>query len=121
MSKFDEKLLSLRLLRPTMFMMPWQTPSMQKPNLYIIASPEMACERVKKRVSEGGHDIPVETIYRRYWLGLENLFRIFLPIVDYWAIYDNNFQPDLIADTDDIYDNLLFNQIKDQSCQRKKK
>ena len=86
-----------------------------------LESPEVACERVKKRVSEGGHDIPIETIYRRYWLGLDNLFRIFMPIVDYWALYDNNFQPNLIADTDGVYDKLLFNQIKDKSCQIKKK
>ena len=86
-----------------------------------LESPKVACERVKKRVSEGGHNIPVETIFRRYWLGLENLFRIFMPIVDYWAIYDNNFQPNLIADTDGIYVKLLFNQIKDQLCQRRKK
>ena len=86
-----------------------------------LKSPEVACERVAHRVAEGGHNIPIETIFRRYWLGLENLFRIFMPIVDNWAVYDNNFQPNLIADADDVYDNLLFNQIKDQSCQRKKK
>ncbi|MDE5794102.1 MAG: zeta toxin family protein [Muribaculaceae bacterium] len=86
-----------------------------------LKSPEVACERVAHRVAEGGHNIPIETIFRRYWLGLENLFRIFMPIVDNWAVYDNNFQPNLIADADDVYDNLLFTQIKDQSCQRKKK
>lgn len=31
-----------------------------------LESPEMAYKRVQKRVSEGGHDIPVETIFRRY-------------------------------------------------------
>ena len=81
----------------------------------------MLVNGVAHRVAEGGHNIPVETIFRRYWLGLDNLFHIFMPIVDYWAIYDNNFQPNLIADTDGIYVKLLFNQIKDQSCQRKKK
>ena len=86
-----------------------------------LKSPEVACRRVAHRVAEGGHNIPIETIFRRYWLGLENLFHIFMPIVDYWALYDNNFQPNLIADTDGIYVKLLFNQIKDQSCQRKKK
>lgn len=86
-----------------------------------LESPEVACERVKKRVSEGGHDIPIKTIYRRYWLGLENLFQIFMPIVDYWAIYDNNFQPNLIADSEVKHENSLFNQIKDQLCQRRKK
>ena len=86
-----------------------------------LKSPEVACERVAHRVAEGGHNIPIETIFRRYWLGLENLFQIFMPIVDYWALYDNNFQPNLIADIDGVYDNLLFKQINDQSCQRKKK
>ncbi|MDE6017484.1 MAG: zeta toxin family protein [Muribaculaceae bacterium] len=86
-----------------------------------LESPEVACRRVAHRVSEGGHNIPIETIFRRYWLGLENLFQIFMPIVDYWALYDNNFQPNLIADIDGVYDNLLFKQINDQSCQRKKK
>ena len=86
-----------------------------------LESPEVARERVQKRVSEGGHDIPVETIFRRYWLGLDNLFLIFIPIVDYWALYDNNFQPNLIADSDGTYDKLLFNQIKNRLCQRRKK
>ena len=85
-----------------------------------LESPEVACQRVKKRVSEGGHDIPIDTIHRRYWLGLENLFRIFIPIVDEWSLYDNNFQPNLIADSEGIHDNSLFNQIKKLSCQRKK-
>ena len=86
-----------------------------------LESPEMACERVKKRVSEGGHDIPVETIYRRYWLGLENLFRIFLPIVDYWALYDNNNETNVIANSNTTVDQDLYLQIRNSICQRTKK
>ncbi len=40
----------------------------------------MAIERVAKRVREGGHNLPTETIARRYWLGLQNFFTIFSPI-----------------------------------------
>ncbi len=53
-------------------------------------SVDLAKERVKVRVSEGGHNIPAETIERRYKLGLENLFKRFIPVVDSWMIFDNS-------------------------------
>ena len=85
-----------------------------------LESPEMACERVKKRVLEGGHNIPTETIFRRYQLGLENLFKIFMPIVDYWALFDNNLAPRMIADRYRIINESLYNKIFNMSCQNKK-
>ena len=84
-----------------------------------LASPEMACQRVAKRVNEGGHNIPMSVIYRRYWLGLQNLFNIFIPIVDYWAIYDNCFEAKLIGDSNGIEEKVKYCQIK-ESCQIKK-
>ena len=86
-----------------------------------LESPEMACERVHKRVSEGGHDIPKDTIFRRYWLGLENLFRIFMPIIDYWALYDNNNETSIIANSHQIIDKTLYTKIQNSICQRKKR
>ena len=56
-------------------------------------SPELAKKRVAERVNKGGHDIPVETIKRRYIAGINNLFKLFMPIVDYWAIFDNSDTP----------------------------
>jgi len=53
-------------------------------------SVDLAKERVKVRVTEGGHNIPTEVIERRYKLGLENLFKLFIPIVDSWMIFDNS-------------------------------
>jgi predicted ABC-type ATPase len=41
-------------------------------------------------VSEGGHNIPREVIERRYKRGIENLFDIYLPIVDEAYIFDNS-------------------------------
>ena len=84
-----------------------------------LESPELACQRVHKRVSEGGHDIPVDTIYRRYWLGLENLFRIFIPIVDDWSLYDNNNYTNLVADSNGIVNNEIYTKINNTLCQRK--
>lgn len=58
-----------------------------------LSSPELAMQRVAERVSKGGHDIPVSTIRRRYTAGINNLFKLFIPAVDYWAIFDNSEPP----------------------------
>ncbi|MBD5358226.1 MAG: zeta toxin [Bacteroides sp.] len=84
-----------------------------------LQSPAIACQRVEKRVTEGGHDIPVETIHKRFYLGLKNLFEIFMPIVDYWTLYDNNLQTRLIADSESIIDEVLFNKIKEYYVRRR--
>ncbi len=51
-------------------------------------SPELAIERVAERVRSGGHNIPDETIRRRYDRGLTNFFQLYEPIVDSWQMYD---------------------------------
>ncbi len=53
-------------------------------------SPELAIERVRRRVTEGGHDIPEDTIRRRYLRGLHNLFRLYISQVDEWTLYNNS-------------------------------
>ena len=51
---------------------------------------DLAQQRVKQRVSEGGHNIPTDTIARRYLAGLRNFFTLYLEIVDYWLFIDNS-------------------------------
>ncbi len=51
---------------------------------------ELAKERVRIRVSEGGHNIEPDVIERRYSKGVKNLFDIYLPIVDAALIFDNS-------------------------------
>ncbi|MCR5820739.1 MAG: zeta toxin family protein [Bacteroidaceae bacterium] len=60
---------------------------------FSLSSPEQAVARVAKRVSQGGHNIPTEVILRRYHAGLQNLFQLYIPVVDYWALYDNSTVP----------------------------
>lgn len=85
-----------------------------------LPSPEMAVARVAKRVREGGHDIPVETIHRRYWLGLENFFRIFAPIVDSWMFFDNEHDAIELANEDVGLNANVFTRIKELCLNRKK-
>lgn len=59
--------------------------------LYLwLNSQELAIERVKERVREGGHNIPEQVIRRRYSRGIKNLIDLFIPIVDNWIVIDNS-------------------------------
>lgn len=69
-----------------------------------LRSIDLAKFRVVTRVKEGGHDIPADTIERRYKAGINNLFAIYLQLVDDWFIYDNsNAESELIAQKNDIF------------------
>ncbi len=81
---------------------------------------ELAKERVRTRVSEGGHNIDNTIIERRYYRGVLNLFDIYLPIVDGAFIFDNSEgHHDLIAEKQlngilNIIKKEKFNQLKNQ-------
>lgn len=74
-------------------------------------SPEMAQQRVRQRVAEGGHNIPPDVIERRYWLGLENLFQLFMSSVNEWSVYDNNSGTILIANSDGEVNRYAYEDI----------
>lgn len=85
-----------------------------------LSSPELAIERVKTRVIAGGHDIPIDTIRRRYRAGIQNLSSLYLPICDYWIIIDNSEQPfNIVAEgfkteNIEIKNQVTYNQIVKQ-------
>lgn len=54
-----------------------------------VSSPEIAKERVAKRIAMGGHGVSGETIDRRYNASQENLKKVF-PLCDTVNIYDNS-------------------------------
>jgi predicted ABC-type ATPase len=80
---------------------------------------ELAKERVRIRVIEGGHHIPKDVIERRYLKGIYNLFDIYLPIIDGALIFDNSFgKHELIAqklseENLTVIDQIKFNKLKE--------
>ena len=56
-------------------------------------SPELAIERVKARVESGGHNIPEETIRRRYHVGIDYFFHDYAPVSERWILADNSQAP----------------------------
>ncbi|GAB3820927.1 zeta toxin family protein [Pontibacter rugosus] len=76
-----------------------------------LASPELAIQRVKNRVAEGGHNIPEDVIRRRYKKGVKNLFELFIPICDYWIVIDNSQTPyNLVAEGQEDQELKIQNQ-----------
>lgn len=53
-------------------------------------TPETALSRVKSRVEQGGHNVPEDTIRRRFVNGLANFHHLYKPLVDTWMLYDNS-------------------------------
>jgi predicted ABC-type ATPase len=63
-----------------------------------LSSPEIAISRVAKRVSQGGHNIPVDVIVRRYHRGLYNLVNLYQNLCDIWMVSDNaELNPKIVA------------------------
>lgn len=89
---------------------------------YWLESSEASYRRVLQRARDGAqdntgtvdnHTIPEDIIRRRYPRSVDNLFNLFIPIVDTWHVYDNNLGMALpIADSEQIYDPVMWDIIK---------
>ncbi len=84
-----------------------------------LPSADFAVARVAERVRMGGHDVPEETIRRRYNKGIENFFRLYRPLSVTWRIYDNSEPswPRIVADgrgdaNETIYDPKTWSLIR---------
>lgn len=62
---------------------------------------ELAIARVACRVKQGGHSIPEQTIRRRFDAGKRNFERLYKPLVDAWALYDNSGSQPVLLEEDE--------------------
>jgi predicted ABC-type ATPase len=51
---------------------------------------ELMLTRIADRVAAGGHDIPEETVRRRFSRSLHNFIVYYRPLADRWALFDNS-------------------------------
>ncbi len=79
--------------------------------IYIwLNTPDLALQRVAVRVKKGGHNIPADVVKRRYFKGVSNLFKLFMPICDAWIVADNSLgilEP--VARKGSEFDNIIEN------------
>ncbi len=91
-----------------------------------LKSPELAIKRVAMRVAAGGHNIPTDTIVRRYRQGMENLRNIYLPLCNYWVLIDNSDKRGKwvaeggLSTATRIYNKRIYNLILNIETQPKK-
>jgi predicted ABC-type ATPase len=77
-----------------------------------IPNADFSKDRVQQRVQDGGHDIPVDAIYRRYPRIMHNLINIYMPLCDEVSCYDNsNPEPVLILEQNSNGNDILNNDI----------
>ena len=82
-----------------------------------LKSPELAKQRVRLRVEEGGHNVLPVVVERRYKKGLINFFEYFMPICDNVMLFDNSDNaPKLVMakvkeKNAEIYNEETYNQI----------
>lgn len=55
-----------------------------------LRGPELAVQRVARRVAGGGHKIPESDIERRFWRSTHNLVTLYMPLANWWRVYDNS-------------------------------
>ena len=57
---------------------------------FSLTSASLAVRRVKLRVAMGGHDVPEDTVRRRFGRSLLNFHSLYMPLADRWVMFDNS-------------------------------
>jgi predicted ABC-type ATPase len=63
-----------------------------------LSTPELAINRVRSRVAQGGHDVSEEVIRRRFELGARNFVSVYQPLADCWRKFDNSGEQPRVVD-----------------------
>jgi len=83
-----------------------------------LSSTEIAIQRVRYRVEQGGHNIAIAVIKRRYYRGLANFFQRYQHSVDEWFMYNGEQNGEIIAakyfgiSSAEIYQPLLWSRLE---------
>jgi len=81
-----------------------------------IPDADLGVSRIKGRVAQGGHDVPVRDVLRRFKRSIWNFFKSYQSLADSWMLFDNAGPiPILIAESRNskvrIIDESSYNKI----------
>lgn len=77
----------------------WQSKGYQIKLIFLsLKGVQLAIERVRVRVKQGGHNVPDDIIRRRYETGWINFEKIYKELVDVWMLYDNSGEKPILID-----------------------
>ncbi len=77
---------------------------------------ELALARIRDRVAQGGHDVPVTDVRRRFGRSMQNFWKVYRPLLDSWTVFNTSTAPPaLIAKEEDskltVADADVFSRI----------
>lgn len=84
-----------------------------------VDTPKLLVNRVKLRVSKGGHDVSEQDIIRRYHAGLKRFFSQYKALAHEWILYDNthnglreiaHFRQDMLS----VFEDELWQRLKEK-------
>ena len=67
-----------------------------------LPSVDIAIERVKLRVAQGGHDVPEQDIKRRFdrsWINFEKIYKL---LADSWIVFDTSGKEPVVLDASEV-------------------
>ena len=68
-----------------------------------LRSVDLAIERVRIRVAQGGHNVPEHIIRRRFERGYENFHKIYRHLADSWTVFDTSEKtPVIVEESEDF-------------------
>jgi len=77
-----------------------------------IPSTQLAIARVKSRVLQGGHNIPIIDIKRRYNRSIKNFFTTYRLLANQWMLFNNSqSKAELIASKNNNHINILNTKL----------
>lgn len=84
-----------------------------------LRSASIAVNRVRTRVSMGGHNVPADVVSRRYARSVFNCRTLYLPIAHRWHVFDNSAVPlQPVADGSLAVVDTIYNQAAWDRFQR---
>ena len=77
----------------------WQTNGYKVKLVFLsLTDVQLAVQRVRVRVKQGGHNVSDVIIRRRYETGWKNFEGIYKSLVDVWILYDNSGEKPILID-----------------------
>ena len=86
-----------------------------------IPSPDLALERIRERVAEGGHNVPESDVRRRFGKSLRHFLGLYSELADTVILFDNSSEePRVIAERTArgpfvVYDQAIFDLVTKES------
>lgn len=78
---------------------------------------DLSLLRIKNRVVEGGHDVLISDVRRRFTRSMDNFFNTYMPFADTWMLFDNSggrpvlaarrAAGDVIVESSEVYKNIM--------------